>query len=46
MDDDRDLLFGLLHASPDGLWLIGLDGQTLFANERLGRILGRSPDDR
>ncbi len=45
MDDDRDLLFGLLHASPDGLWLIGLDGQTLFANERLGRILGRSPDE-
>ncbi len=35
----------LLVANPDGLWLIDLDGLTIFANERLAEIFGRPLDE-
>ncbi len=35
----------LLSASPDALWLIGLDGTTLYGNERLEELLGRKVAD-
>uniref|UniRef100_UPI002B272F66 response regulator n=1 Tax=Nocardioides sp. TaxID=35761 RepID=UPI002B272F66 len=39
-----DALAGrLLLASPDALWLIGLDGSTLYGNDRLEALLGRDP---
>ena len=34
----------LLRAVPDGLWLLDTDGRTLFANEPLLIMLGRSAD--
>jgi len=35
----------LLAANPDGLWLLDLDGLTIFANERLAEIFGRPLDE-
>ena len=33
----------LLSATPDALWLLGLDGTTLYGNDRLTSLLGRDP---
>ncbi|GAB2762451.1 hypothetical protein GCM10027020_13360 [Nocardioides salsibiostraticola] len=30
--------------NPDGLWLLDAQGRTHYANEAMGRLLGRSPD--
>lgn len=38
---DDELTRRLLSASPDALWLIGLDGTTLYGNDRLAELLGR-----
>jgi PAS domain S-box-containing protein len=35
----------LLRAVPDGLWLLDADGRTLFANDPLLALLGRSADE-
>ncbi len=35
----------LLSASPDALWLIGLDGSTLYGNDRLAELLGRAVEE-
>ncbi|MGA8258533.1 MAG: response regulator [Nocardioides sp.] len=35
----------LFAAIPDGLWLLDLDGLTIFANDRLSEILGRPLDE-
>lgn len=42
--DDR-LERHLLRASPDALWFIGLDGSTLYANERLEALIGRTTEE-
>jgi PAS domain S-box-containing protein len=34
----------LLRATPDALWLLALDGSTLYGNDRLSALLGRPVD--
>ncbi|MEN8708348.1 MAG: PAS domain-containing protein, partial [Nocardioides marinisabuli] len=34
----------LVEASTDALWLLGTDGTTVWANARLGELLGRDDD--
>lgn len=41
---DDGLAQRLLAANLDGLWLIGLDGSTLYANDRMCSLLGRTLD--
>lgn len=44
--DASDPLFArsVLASAPDGLWLIDPDGVTLWANERMARLLGRTAE--
>ena len=35
----------LVEAGTDGLWLLDVDGTTVWANRRLGELLGRGDDD-
>jgi two-component system sensor histidine kinase/response regulator len=39
-DDSDSLLRRLFEATPDALWLIGLDGETLMANQRFADMVG------
>jgi len=41
MDTDPELLRSMVDAAPDGLWLVDLDGGTLYVNKRLAEIVGR-----
>ncbi|MER7072240.1 response regulator [Terrabacter sp. NPDC000476] len=38
--DEGDLFRWMVAASPDGLWVIDGDGRTVFANDRMARMLG------
>jgi PAS domain S-box-containing protein len=40
--DPGDLSRWLVEASPDGLWVFDAEGNTLFANARMGEMLGRT----
>jgi two-component system sensor histidine kinase/response regulator len=40
MTDDDSLLPRLFEATPDALWLIGLDGETLMGNQRFADMVG------
>ena len=42
--DASDLSRWLVQASPDGLWVFDERGTTVFANGRLGQLLGRTPE--
>ncbi len=42
--DESELSRLLLDASADGVWLLGEDGTTLFANPRMAELLGRTPE--
>ena len=42
--DESELSRLLLDASADGVWLLDEDGTTLFANPRIGDLLGRTPE--
>ncbi|GAA5019505.1 hypothetical protein GCM10023258_07180 [Terrabacter aeriphilus] len=41
--DEGDLCRWMVAASPDGLWVIDGDGRTVFANDRMARMLGLTP---
>ena len=43
--DPAELQRWLAQASPDGLWVFDREGRTVYANDRLAELLGRSPDD-
>src|SRR6478735_5393427 len=43
--DDPAFVRRLFDAHPDGLWLFDDDGVTVWANDNIARILGRSPDE-
>jgi PAS domain S-box-containing protein len=34
-----------MEAQPDGIWIIGADAKTAYANERMAEILGTSPSE-
>jgi PAS domain S-box-containing protein len=38
--DDTDLYRALVETSPDGIWVIDLDGRTVYANPQIARIHG------
>lgn len=42
--DPGDLSRWLVQASPDGLWVFDEHGMTVFANDRLGELLRRTPE--
>ena len=45
MTDRRQLSEWIVRATPDGLWVFDSDGRTLFANDRLAEMLGRTPQE-
>ncbi len=45
MDDTSAFYRHVLSSAPDGMWLVGLDGTTVFANERAATLLARSIDE-
>jgi len=34
-----------MEKQPDGIWIIGADAKTVYANERMAEILGTSPSE-
>lgn len=44
-DFDREQLIGLAAGLPDGIAVLGPDGLIAFANDELGRMLGRTTDE-
>jgi PAS domain S-box-containing protein len=45
MTDRRQLSEWIVRATPDGLWVFDSEGRTLFANDRLAEMLGRTPQE-
>ncbi len=43
--DPSALYRSIVETSPDGIWVIDLDGRTLYANPRLAGMFGVAPDD-
>ena len=45
MDPGSELFRSIVEASTDGLWIFDVDGRTLYANDRMAEILGRTPEE-
>ncbi len=43
--DSADLYRTIVETSPDGIWVIDLDGRTLYANPEIARLHGVAVDD-